>query len=145
MLLLRAYQRKLPASIPDFNLPRIRLYFESEIKTNNKGPIVWQYPLTDVYSAHAVLLPDVGDGHTEYRGVKAPLKRKRVIIAHTTSNRLGMYVMGQAIFSAKLLKREAIDVCSTILCKANDEILYPMLNGFPHIKKGGTHRALQRQ
>lgn len=113
---------------------RIRLYFESEVKTNSKGAIVWRYPLTDVYSAHAVILPDEGDGHTEYRGVKVPLKGKRVIIAHTTPNRLGMYVMGQAIFSAELLRSEAADLCSAILCRANDEILYPMLNGFPHIK-----------
>lgn len=80
------------------------------------------------------MLPDEGDGHTEYRGVKVSLEGKRVIIAHTTPNRLGMYVMGQAIFSGELLKREATDVCSTILCRANDEILYPMLNGFPYIK-----------
>lgn len=112
---------------------RIRLYFETTTR-KDRGTIIWRYPLTDGYSAHAVILPEEGNGRTEYRGVKVPLKDKKVIIVHTTPNRLGMYVMGQTIFSAELLKLESPNLCSVALCRANDEILYPMLKDFPYIK-----------
>jgi hypothetical protein len=58
-----------------------------------------------------------------------------VIAIQAKAHRLGMYVMGQAIFSVRLLQQrfKANTVRGVILCSADDKVLRPMLQGFQDI------------
>ena len=58
---------------------------------------------------------------------------ERVVIAQTKGNRLGMYLMGQALFSADLLRRRYPDAAieSVALCTIDDEVLRPLLEAHP--------------
>jgi hypothetical protein len=59
---------------------------------------------------------------------------KDVIVVQAKAQRLGMYLMGQGIFSAELIKRfNPKSVKSVILCSCGDAILIPMLTGFPNV------------
>lgn len=51
------------------------------------------------------------------------------------AHRLGMYVMGQAIFSADLIRRFGpASVRSGILCTLDDAVLRPLLDRFPEVE-----------
>lgn len=46
-----------------------------------------------------------------------------------------MYLMGQAIFSAELIKRfKPASVRSVALCGKGDSVLEPMLKGYPEVE-----------
>jgi len=63
------------------------------------------------------------------------LKDKDIIVVQAKANRLGMYLMGQALFSAALVKRfKPRSVRSIALCKKDDSELRPLLKRYRHIK-----------
>lgn len=56
---------------------------------------------------------------------------KDVVIIQTKNSRLGMSLMGQTLFSAKLIRRlKPRSVKSVALCASDDAILRPMLEAF---------------
>src|SRR5688500_18755945 len=60
---------------------------------------------------------------------------KDVVAIQTKNTRLGMYLIGQTLFTAKLLevfKHRRIE--SVALCAVDDEVLRPMLEAFPGCK-----------
>jgi hypothetical protein len=58
-----------------------------------------------------------------------------VIVVQAKASRLGMYLMGQALFSAELVRRFApASVRSVALCTADDSVLRPLLAPFPHVE-----------
>jgi hypothetical protein len=60
---------------------------------------------------------------------------KNVIVIQATNGRLGMYVMGQAVFSAELMKRfKPKSIKSVILCVEDDAVLEPLLAPFHNVK-----------
>ena len=59
------------------------------------------------------------------------MEGKDVIVVQAKANRLGMYLMGQTLFSAQLVRRfKPKSVRSVALCTANDEILRPLLEKY---------------
>jgi hypothetical protein len=60
---------------------------------------------------------------------------KDVIVVQAKKNRLGMYLMGQAVFSAELMKAlQPKSVRSVILCGKDDHVLRPLLSQFPNVE-----------
>ncbi len=60
---------------------------------------------------------------------------KEVVLVQTTANRLGMYLMGQAVFSQQLMisTYNPRRVISVALCTRDDDVLRPMLEAFDDI------------
>ena len=60
---------------------------------------------------------------------------KDVIVVQAKKMQLGMYLMGQAIFSAELMKRfRPKSVRSVILCEKDDAVLRPLLARFRNVE-----------
>ena len=60
---------------------------------------------------------------------------KDIVVIQAKAMRLGMYLMGQAVFSAELMKRfEPRSVRSVILCTKDDALLRPLLAPFPDVE-----------
>jgi hypothetical protein len=62
---------------------------------------------------------------------EVPINGRDVIVVQTKANRLGMYLMGQAFFSAQLIRRHAPrSVESVALCGEDDSALRPLLEQY---------------
>ncbi len=83
---------------------------------------------------HAVIVPSETNSRKEILGQDIP-KGQEVIVVHAKSKqptgyyRLGMYIMGQALFGAALVKQECKlrSIRSIVLCDRDDDILHPIL------------------
>jgi hypothetical protein len=65
------------------------------------------------------------------RGKSHDLREKDVIVVQTKNSRLGMYLMGQTLFSAQLVRElHPRSVRSVALCSASDAKLQPMLEAY---------------
>ena len=63
------------------------------------------------------------------------LEGKDVIVIQTKARRLGMYLMGQAFFSAQLIKRfNPRSVMSVAVCSQDDSELRPLFEQYPNMK-----------
>jgi hypothetical protein len=62
-------------------------------------------------------------------GAPFNLRDKDVIVVQTENGRLGMYLMGQVLFSQKLIERrhQPRSVQSIALCAKSDRVLQPMI------------------
>ena len=76
----------------------------------------------------AIILPDEPTRRVptvERRSID--IRGKRVIAVQTKARRLGMYLMGQAYFSKKLIERHGAMVVRTVaLCTDEDAVLGPL-------------------
>jgi hypothetical protein len=73
-----------------------------------------------------VILPDGPPGIATRHDVE--LEGQDVIVVQAKRGRLGMYLMGQAFFSAELMKRfNPRSIRSVALCEAHDSVLSPLL------------------
>jgi len=62
-----------------------------------------------------------------------PIEDKDIISVQCKTNRLGMYLMGQAYFSMHLLKRHnPASIHSIALCGEYDDVLGPIFNSYPN-------------
>ena len=93
-----------------------------------------------------MILPDEPNRRASFTDYPT-LKGRNVIVVQTKAQRMGMYLMGQALFSARLaLARGAKSVRSILLCTAPDSVLLPLLKDFPEVEvwvydeKSGTCR-----
>ena len=72
------------------------------------------------------------------RGERATMsiEGKDVIVVQAKRGRLGMYLMGQAVFSAELIKRfkKPKSLKSVILCEKDDAVLRPLLAPFANVE-----------
>jgi hypothetical protein len=60
------------------------------------------------------------------------VEHKDLIIIQTKADRLGMYLMGQTLFSAELMKQfNPRSIRSVALCSQDDEVLRPLLEQYP--------------
>ncbi len=58
-----------------------------------------------------------------------------IVVVQTKASRLGMYIMGQTLFSARLMKQfEPRSIESVALVSKDDEILRPLLEEFPGMR-----------
>jgi hypothetical protein len=109
-------------------------------RTIANGAYIPEYPL--VRRAHdrswrwvdALILPD--EPHRRARPTDYPsLSGRSVIVVQTKAARMGMYIMGQALFSARLaLAAGAANVRSILLCRKPDAALLPLLVPFPEVE-----------
>jgi hypothetical protein len=78
----------------------------------------------------AVILPNGETRIAHWREVS--LEGEDVIVVQAKAHRLGMYLMGQAFFSAQLLERfKPTSVRSVALCARDDSVLRPLLEQYP--------------
>jgi hypothetical protein len=84
--------------------------------------------------ADAVILPD--EPHRRATMQDYPdLARRSVIVVQTKASRMGMYLMGQAVFSARLVMAQgAASVRSILLCIRPDSVLLPFLKPYPEVE-----------
>ena len=99
-----------------------------------------EYPLVirDVDRAtrlvDGLILPDEPHGLDNWRDY-ASLAGRQVIVIQTKISRMGMYLMGQALFSARLaISAGAASVRSILLCHRSDGALLPLLKPFPEVE-----------
>ena len=64
------------------------------------------------------------------------IEGKDVIVVQAKRGRLGMYLMGQAVFSAELIKRfkKPKSLKSVIPCEKDDAVLRPLLASFGDVE-----------
>lgn len=63
------------------------------------------------------------------------IEGKDIIVIQTKAGRLGMYLMGQAFFSAQLIKPfKPLSVTSVALCGMDDSVLRPLFERYPNMK-----------
>ena len=80
-----------------------------------------------------VILPDGPHRIADWREVS--LQGRDIVVVQAKRGRLGMYLMGQAFFSAELLRRfKPRSIRSVALCEAHDSVLSPMLESYPHME-----------
>src|SRR4051812_46414191 len=69
------------------------------------------------------------------RASEVSLEGKDIIIVQTKAGRLGMYLMGQAFFSAELMKKfKPASMLSVALCLKDDSVLRPIFESHPNMK-----------
>jgi len=111
--------------------PMIRWYWEQVGGTLcEEFQVVARTPTTGQRLLDAVILPGGPKKHLPWHEVS--VRNRDVIVVQAKASRLGMYLMGQALFSAELIKRLGPrSVRSVALCKHDDSVLRPLLEGFP--------------
>jgi hypothetical protein len=105
-----------------------------------RGTLVKEFPAVRGSSTHGRRLIDaviISDG--EFRRCHwsdVDLKGKDVVVVQAKNERLGMYLMGQTLFSAELVRKffDPKSVLSIALCSKDDSVLRPMLEVFPNMK-----------
>jgi hypothetical protein len=82
----------------------------------------------------AVILPALPRQVAHWRDVS--LAGQRVVVVQAKASRLGMYLMGQAIFSAQLVRTRLApaNVRSVILCSKGDNVLQAHLALYPEVE-----------
>jgi hypothetical protein len=84
--------------------------------------------------ADAIILPNEPHGLATFKDYPT-LKGHDVIVVQTKASRMGMYLMGQAVFSARLvLAQGAASVRSILLCTKSDSVLLPFLKDYPVVE-----------
>lgn len=106
--------------------PMIHWYWEQVGGTLiEEFPAVNATPTIGPRRLDAVILPDGPKQRTHWREVS--IEGRDVIVIQAKSNRLGMYLMGQAFFSAQLLQRfRPRSILSVALCGKDDDVLRPL-------------------
>jgi len=109
-------------------------------ESNARGLFIAEYPLVQrgadrgLRCVDGLILPDEPHGRGKWLDY-ASLSGRRVVVIQTKTGRMGMYLMGQALFSARLaLTRGASSVRSILLCHETDGALLPLLKAFPEVK-----------
>lgn len=69
------------------------------------------------------------------KAAEVEIKDRDIIVVQTKIGRLGMYLMGQAFFSAHLMLRfQPRTILSVALCHENDSVLGPIFEASPNMK-----------
>jgi len=104
------------------------------------GTLVEEFPLTPKSATSSprwvdgLILPD--GPHLVADAGDVAVDGQDVILVQTKVGRLGMYLMGQVVFSQKLmyLNYEPKRVRSVALCERDDDVLRPMLEAFEDVE-----------
>jgi len=97
-------------------------------------PLVRRSPDRSGRWADAVILPDEPHHRANVKDYPS-LANRNVVVVQTQAGRMGMYLMGQAVFSARLaLVSGAASVRSILLCRRPDSALLPLLDDFPEVE-----------
>jgi hypothetical protein len=114
--------------------PMIRKYWESVMGTLvEEFPVVNASPTCGRRVVDAIILATGQRCIANWREVS--LEGQDVRVVQAKSSRLGMYLMGQALFSAELVKGfNPASVRSVALCKKDDSVLRPLMESFPDVE-----------
>jgi len=95
-------------------------------------PAVRRGPGVGVRYLDAVIIPDRPRERLR-AGTWFDLSGANVVVVQTKNSRLGMYLMGQTLFSKRLIETlwTPRDVVSVALCSATDAVLEPLLREHP--------------
>ena len=67
--------------------------------------------------------------------IRMEITGKDVVVIQSKNKRLGMYLMGQVVFSRELLlKKGAKSVRSVAVCRKDDKVMRELLEAHPDIK-----------
>jgi len=110
-------------------------------RSHAKGTFLAEYPLvrrrgTECTGrwADAIILPDEPYCRGSVEDYPS-LAGRKVIVVQTKCERMGMYLMGQALFSGRLVKSQgAKSVRSILLCLQTDSALLPLLKEFSEVE-----------
>ena len=81
----------------------------------------------------AVIIPS-GENRVA-RQEEVSIEGKDVVVVQTKASRLGMYLMGQAFFSAQLIEKfNPRSILSVALCTQDDKVLRPLFEQYPGMK-----------
>ena len=76
----------------------------------------------------------LGEDHMIKERAEVNLSEKDIVVVQTKARTLGMYLMGQAFFSAKLMEiSEPRSIFSVALCLKYDSVLGPLLECYPNM------------
>lgn len=77
----------------------------------------------------------LGSPHKIAKKDEVDIQGKDIIVVQTKVSRLGMYLMGQAIFSKELMKRfKPRSIKSVAICTRSDSVLEPLLKRFNDVE-----------
>jgi hypothetical protein len=102
------------------------------------GTLIEEFPVvrrshgTGARLLDAVILPDRPRERLTPR-TWLDLSKSRVVVVQTKNSRLGMYLMGQTLFSKRLIETHFTprEVLAVALCKDTDAVLEPLLLEHP--------------
>lgn len=114
--------------------PMIRQYWEMVGGTLiEECPVVKKGKDIGPRRLDAVILPNGPKIRAHWSEVS--LQGQDVIVVQAKADRLGMYLMGQALFSAELIKTfQPASVRSIALCSKDDSLLRPMLERYDGVE-----------
>jgi len=115
--------------------PLIRAYWQQV-----GGTLVEEFPAvkrtrdSEARYIDAIIIP--GEETRIARPSDVSLKGKDIICVQAKRGRLGMYLMGQALFSKQLLEKRfaSRNVLSIALCTADDSALRPLLEKYDNVR-----------
>lgn len=106
--------------------------------------MVQRGPNQGIRLADAVILPDEPHQRASFKDYP-DLTSRNVVVVQTKATRLGMYAMGQGVFSKELVKKlGAKSVRSIILVTKSDAALLPLLEGHESIEVWIADRELRQ-
>jgi hypothetical protein len=96
------------------------------------GALIEEYPAVKQSKTNGQRLLDgvivLGEEHRIVKAHEIEIEGKDIIVIQTKANRLGMYLMGQVIFSKELMKPfKPKSIKSVAVCTATDSVLEPLL------------------
>jgi hypothetical protein len=104
------------------------------------GTFIPEYPVVQRQAGcssrwvDALILPD-GAHRRGFVSEVGSLEGREAVVVQTKRGRMGMYLMGQAVFSARLCAGlGAASVRSILLCHQTDSALLPLLAPFPEVE-----------
>lgn len=111
--------------------PMIRAYWSQVGGTLiEEFPVVRRTATCGQRLLDAVILPNGETRIAHWREVS--LEGEDVIVVQAKASRLGMYLMGQTLFSAQLVEQfKPASVKSVALCNRDDSVLRPLLERYP--------------
>ena len=114
--------------------PMTRWYWEQV-----GGTLIEEFPAVKKSPENGKRLIDgiiIRDGENRIaKSDKVDLVDKDIIVVQTKDSRLGMYLLGQAFFSASLMiPFKPRSIISVALCRENDSVLGPIFESYPNMK-----------
>lgn len=118
--------------------PMTRWYWREILK---QGTLIEEYVAVERTKNRSVAprlmdgLVIVGGPFTVSDDVRMDITDKDVVVIQSKNKRLGMYLMGQALFSRELLlKKGARSVRSVAVCRKDDKVMRELLLAHPDIE-----------
>ena len=103
------------------------------------GTLIEEFPAVKRSKTHGPRLIDgmivLGEETKIAKAADVDVSVKDIIVIQTKAKRLGMYLMGQAVFSMELMKKfNPRSIKSVAICTKGDDVLEPLLQSYPNVE-----------